>query len=71
MTHREAVWFLMERVKAEDFHGNARLCPYPKTKELFGTDKVHVLICQSCRYAKHYKWHGGTSCEYGKDTNNE
>ena len=69
MTHAEAVQFLMDRVKAEDFHGNYRLCPYPGTKEVFKTDKVHVLICMSCRYAVRYKYHGGVGCSYGKDEN--
>ena len=57
----------MERVKEKDFNGNYNLCPYPKTQEIFHTNKVHVLICRGCQFAKHYNQHGGVSCEYGKE----
>lgn len=67
MTHAEAVTFLMNRVRAKDFHGESRSCPYPGTQEVFHTNKVHVLICKTCKYAVHYDWHGGVSCGYGKD----
>lgn len=69
MTHQEAVAFLMDRVKASDFHGNYRLCPFPGTKEAFHTDKVHVLICKMCKYRVEHKWHGGVSCGYKEEEN--
>lgn len=68
MTHQETIRFLMNRVKASDFRGNYRLCPYPGTEKLYHTNKVHVLICKSCKFRQEYKWHGGVSCNYGKDT---
>lgn len=57
----------MDRAQAKDFKGNYRLCPFPGTRNVFGTNKVPVLICTGCKYAKHYPWHGGVSCEYGKE----
>lgn len=44
-----------------------RECPHPTIKEVYGTSTVPVWICFSCKYVHRYKWHGGASCDYGKD----
>ena len=67
MTHAEAVKFLMDRVKASDFHGNFGLFQYPETQRVFHTNKVHILICKQCKYRIEHDWHGGVSCGYRKE----
>jgi len=44
-----------------------RVCPNPAVLESFGTNKVCVWICKQCKFKHTYKWHGGISCDYGKD----
>lgn len=44
-----------------------RECPHPGVKETYGTSTVPCWICFSCQFAHRYKWHGGVSCDYGKE----
>ena len=42
-------------------------CPHPGVKDKYGTDRVCVWLCLSCSNAHRYPWHGGVSCDYGKN----
>lgn len=39
-------------------------CPHPDVKQKYGTDRLCVWICRSCRFAQTYPQHGGVTCTY-------